>query len=106
VGATAIPVASAAGFSTGQTITIDSGPTQETAVVVSVGRVFGPGGPAGGATITVTAPLNSAHAAGVQVSGTGIILTAALTKAHDSGAQVGFSLPTPGAPNRYYRRSQ
>jgi len=41
---------------------------------------------------------------GAQVSGTGITLTAALTGAHASGAQVACSLPTPGAPNQYYRR--
>jgi hypothetical protein len=105
VSATVIPVASGMGFSAGQTITIDSGPTQETAVVVSIGRTFGPGGP-GGATITVAVPLNSAHAAGVQVSGTGITLTAALTKAHDSGAQIASNVPTPGAPNQYYRKRQ
>ena len=33
VGATAIPVASSAGFSAGQTITIDSGANRESAVV-------------------------------------------------------------------------
>ena len=46
------------------------------------------------------------HAAGAQVSGTGITLTAPLTKAHASGAQVTDNLPTPGAPNRYARKSQ
>ncbi len=112
-GATVIPVASAAGFSAGQTITIDSGANRETAVVASISggrRGFGGfgggrGGP-GGATITVAAPLTFAHAVGAQVSGTGITLTAALTKAHDSGAQVASSVPTPGAPNQYYRRPQ
>jgi len=99
VGATVIPVASPIGFSVGQTITVDSGANQETVIVAST--TFG----RGGAAITVTAPLKSAHAAGVQVSGSGITLTAALTKAHDSGAQVAASLPTPGAPNQYFRRS-
>lgn len=98
-GAATISVASAIGFSAGQTITIDSGANQETAVVASISS-FG----RGGATITVTAPLKSAHASGAHVSGSGITLTAALTKAHDSGAQVAASLPTPGAPNKYYRR--
>jgi len=56
------------------------------------------------ATITVAAPLKSAHAAGAQVSGTGITLTTALTKVHASGAQVAGSIPTPGAPNQYYRK--
>jgi len=55
-------------------------------------------------TITVTAPLKSAHAVGDQVSGTGITLTKALTKAHDNGTTVGSSDPTPGAPNQYNRR--
>jgi non-reducing end alpha-L-arabinofuranosidase len=49
-------------------------------------------------------PLKSAHAAGAQVSGSGITLTAPLTQAHAVGAQVGSNLPTPGAPNQYFRR--
>jgi hypothetical protein len=112
-GATVIPVASAAGFSAGQTITIDSGTNRETAVVASISggrRGFGSfgggrGGP-GGATITVAAPLTFAHAVGAQVSGTGITLTAALAKGHDSGAQIAGGVPTPGAPNQYYRKPQ
>jgi hypothetical protein len=44
-----------------------------------------------------------AHAVGAQVSGTGITLTGPLTRAHDRGAQVAGSIPTPGAPNQYYR---
>jgi non-reducing end alpha-L-arabinofuranosidase len=102
VGATVIPVASGIGFSAGQTIVIDSGANHETAVVAAT---TGGGRGAGNATITVAAPLKSAHAAGVQVSGTGIALNAALTKAHASGAQVASDLPTPGAPNKYYRKS-
>jgi len=94
--ATAIPVPSGIGFREGQTITIDSGANSETAVISSVRRF-------GGATITVTAPLAHAHAAGVQVSGTGITLTAALAKAHASGAPVTDNAPTPGAPNSSYR---
>jgi hypothetical protein len=101
VGATVIAVASAIGFSAGQTITIDSGANHETAVVVST---TGRSGGRGGATITVAAPLTFAHAVGAQVSGTGITLTAALTLAHASGAQVSSNVPTPGAPNQYYRR--
>ena len=107
-GATVIPVASGAGFSSGQTITIDSGASQETAIVASTGR-GAPGGGAGrgpgGATITVSASLKFAHAAGAQVSGSGITLTAPLTKGHASGAQIASSVPTPGAPNRYERAS-
>jgi hypothetical protein len=104
-GATVIPVASGAGFTEGQTITIDSGADQETAVVAATagGRGGRGGGPGAGATITVAAPLKSAHAAGAQVSGSGITLTAALPQAHASGAQVAGDVPTPGAPNKYYR---
>ena len=114
-GVTVIPVASAAGFSAGQAITIDTGANHETAVVATTGRGApggggpggvpggGRGGPGAGATITVAAPLKSAHAAGAQVSGSGITLTTALTRAHANGAQVANSVPTPGAPNRYDR---
>ena len=108
-GATVIPVAGVAGFNTGQTIIIDSGTNRETAVVASVSggrpRFGGPGGGPGGARITVTAPLRFAHAEGAQVSGTGITLAAGLTRPHDGGAQLAGSLPTPGAPNQYARRS-
>jgi hypothetical protein len=107
-GATVIPVANTLGFSAGQSIAVDSGANQETAVVASTtfGGRGGPGGRGapGGATITVTAPLARAHAAGAQVAGTGIALTGALTRAHDAGAQVAGSIPTPGAPNQYSRR--
>jgi hypothetical protein len=98
VGATAIPVAGAFGFSPGQTITIGSGANSDAAVVVSAPR-------RGAATITVAAPLTFAHAAGAQVSGTGITLATALARAHASGAPVAGSVPTPGAPNQYDRRS-
>jgi hypothetical protein len=105
-GATAVTVASAAGFSAGQTIMIDSGANQETAVVAAVtgggrgGR--GPGNP----SITLSAPLKSAHAAGAQVAGTGITFTRALAQAHESGSAVANEAPTPGAPNRYPHRAQ
>jgi hypothetical protein len=99
VGATVITVANAAGFSAGQTITIDSGGKSETALVASTAG----GGRGGAARITVARPLTLAHAAGAQVSGTGITLTAALTQAHAGGAQVATDVPTPGAPNKYYR---
>jgi hypothetical protein len=101
VGATVIPVTSAIGFTAGQTIAIDSGANQETAIVASVVRGGRGGRGPGGATITLTAPLESAHAAGAQVSGSGITLAAALTKAHESGVQVAGDVPTPGAPNQY-----
>ncbi|MGH9718137.1 MAG: arabinofuranosidase catalytic domain-containing protein [Candidatus Acidiferrales bacterium] len=99
VGATVIPVASAIGFSNGQTITIDRGANSETAVVASIRRY-------GASAITVAAPLAHAHAVGTQISGTGITLTAALAQAHARGAQVTNDVPTPGAPNHYYRRSR
>jgi hypothetical protein len=104
LGVTVIPVASTAGFAAGQSITIDGGATSETAVVVSTAG----GGRGGGApatpTITVTVPLRFAHAVGAQVSGTGITLTAALSKPHATGARVVTAVPTPGGPNRYFRR--
>jgi non-reducing end alpha-L-arabinofuranosidase len=106
-GVTSIPVASPAGFTAGQTITIDAGANQETAVVASItgGGRGGPGrGGAAGPSITVNAPLKSAHGAGAQVSGSGITLTGALTGAHERGAQVASDVPTPGAPNKYARR--
>jgi hypothetical protein len=114
-GATVIPVADVTGFNPGQTITIGS----ERATVASISGGRGGRNRRGGimarrggqgdqtpVTINVTAPLKSAHAVGTQVSGTGITLTSALSKAHDSGAQVGGSEPTPGAPNKYNRRTQ
>jgi non-reducing end alpha-L-arabinofuranosidase len=103
--ATAIPVASAFGFTAGQTITIDTGANGETAVVATV-TGGGRGGRGGLAAITVTTPLKLAHAAGKLVAGSGITLIAPLTRAHASGAQIVGDLPTPGAPNRYSRRSQ
>jgi hypothetical protein len=97
-GATVIPVADVIGFGEGQTIAIDNGANAETAVIASINWW-------GGATITVSAPLGHAHAAGAQISGSGITLTSALTRTHVSGSQVSDNLPTPGAPNRYYREA-
>src|SRR6185312_947506 len=96
-GATIIEIADAAGFGTGQSIVIDQGANQETAMISAVA------GGRGGATLTVASPLAHAHAAGVPVAGTGITLRAGLTKAHASGAQIGSEMPTPGAPNAYFR---
>jgi hypothetical protein len=98
-GATAIPVGSAAGFAAGQTVTIDAGGAAETAVLTAVS------GGRGGATLTVSTPLKSAHPAGTGISGSGITLASPLTRAHASGAQVASDLPTPGAPNKYSRAS-
>jgi hypothetical protein len=107
VGATVIPVAAPMGVGEGETITIGSGANREAAVVASVDfgrRGFG-GGRGGftGATITVATPLTLAHEAGVHLSGTGITLSTSLTRAHEGGAQVANGVPTPGAPNQYYR---
>ena len=102
LGATVIPVGSTAGFTAGQTITIDKEANGETAVVDSVTGV-GRGGQ-GGSSITISGPLTSAHAVGVQVSGTGITFTSPFTKSHEIGAQAANYLPTPGAPNQYTRR--
>jgi hypothetical protein len=96
-GATAISVAGAIGFRNGQTITIGSGSDSEMAVIASVRRF-------GGTSIALTAPLARSHVAGGQVSGSGIMLTSALTRAHVIGAQVMDNVPTPAAPNRYYRK--
>ncbi|HXS75667.1 MAG TPA: arabinofuranosidase catalytic domain-containing protein [Terracidiphilus sp.] len=96
-GATTISVAGANGFRDGETITIDSGANTETAVVANVRRF-------GGIVINVTEPLAHAHAAGAQISGTGITLKSPLTRAHASGAQIASQLPTPGAPNDYYKK--
>jgi hypothetical protein len=95
-GATVLPAVDVTGFSKGQTITIDSGPNSESAVVSSI-RSFG------AARLTVAAPLNRVHAAGVQISGSGINLRAALKRAHASGMQVSNDIPTPGAPNQFRR---
>jgi hypothetical protein len=98
-GATAIPVTSVLGFKPGQTITIDSGAHSETAVVAFATR-------RGSASITVAEPLTFAHATGAQVSGSGITLASALTRGHAVGVPVVDNVPTPGAPNRYYRRPE
>jgi hypothetical protein len=97
VGASVIPIGGPAGFVVGQTITIDSGANQETAVIASIA------GGRGGGSITVATPLRSAHAAGIPVAGTGITLSSPLARAHAGGAQVTTDVPTPGAPNKYYR---
>ena len=102
-----VPVASAEGFSAGQTITIDSDASTETVTVAAVTggrRRFGGRGVAPIDTITVTSPLAKEHSVGAQVSGSGITLATPLAKAHDNGAQIASYLPTPGAPNQYFRK--
>jgi hypothetical protein len=95
VGATVIPVAATAGFVGGQSITVNSGASQETATIAQVQ------GGRGGARITVADPLKMAHPAGTPVAGSGITLTAPLAREHPRGAVVAAELPTPGAANRY-----
>jgi non-reducing end alpha-L-arabinofuranosidase len=102
-----IPVTGVEGFSAGQTITLDSDSNSETAVIASTTggrRRFGFRSTAPVDTITVTSPLAKSHNVGVQVSGSGITLDAPLTKAHENGAQVASFLPTPGAPNQYFKK--
>lgn len=103
-----IPVFSTEGFSAGQTITLDGDSNSESAVIAAVTggrRRFNPrGSTAPVDTITVTAPLAKAHNSGVQVSGSGITLVSPLTKAHETGAVLTSYLPTPGAPNQYFRK--
>jgi hypothetical protein len=103
-GATIIPVSGITGFTAGQTITIGNGTELETAVIASVAaarRRFGNAGNNPSDSITITAPLKYAHAAGVQVSGSGITLTSPLNMPHDNGTQIAGDIPTPGKPNRY-----
>src|SRR5262249_21261945 len=104
-----IAVANALGFSTGQTITVDSGEKRETAVVASIagGGRGGPGrGGPGGPAITVASPLTLGHAVDAQGSGRGITLSAALTKGHDRASPIAGDVPTPGAANQYYKKPQ
>jgi len=93
-GATSIPVANAFGFRPGQSIVIGTGADAETATVSAGGRRGAP-------TVTIDAPLKTAHAAGTQVAGTGITLTSGLARTHANGSSVADNLPTPGAANKY-----
>ena len=93
--ATVIPVAASAGFAVGQSISAGTGADPEAATIAQVQ------GGRGGARLTVTAPLNGAHAAGAPVAGSGITLAAPLTRDHPRGAGLTAEAPTPGAPNRY-----
>jgi len=108
-GATNIKVGSVFGMSAGDTVHVDSGVARETRTIASVGTSG-----ASGTGLTLTSPLDAAHAAGVPVQnpGTGITFTPALTSAHDAGAGVlalgtGITLAEPlaeahaaGAPVR------
>jgi hypothetical protein len=103
-----IPVVSVAGFKAGQTITIDDDTNPETAVISSViagRRRFGDRTRGTSDSVIFTMPLKYAHVAGSHVSGSGISFTKPLTRAHDAGTQLADYLPTPGAPNKYFRKS-
>jgi hypothetical protein len=106
-GVKVIPVSGTEGFSAGQTITIDSGSGLETAVVASTTnarRRFGNRTTSPVDTIIVEAPLTHPHNLGSQLSGSGITLTVPLTNTNDAGTVVTAFLPTPGAPNQYFRK--
>jgi len=111
-GSTVIPVLGMEGFSVGQTITIGSGANPEKVVIASISvprRRGGFGGrnqnaPVVTDTIMVSLPLKNSYETGVLVSGSGITLTAQLTKNHIRGELIASDLPTPGMPNRFYRK--
>jgi hypothetical protein len=108
-GATNIKVGSVTGMSAGDTIHVDTAAARETRTIASVGTSG-----ANGTGLTLTSPLDAAHAAGVPVQdlGTGISFTPALTSGHDAGAAIlalgtGITLAAPlsqahaaGAPVR------
>ncbi len=110
-GNTVIPVMSIEGFSVGQMVTIGSGTNPEKVVVttltaarrrIGMGRNFNT--PAIPDTITISSPLKKSYESGQQFSGSGITLTAPLKKNHESGAQLASNLPTPGMPNRFFKK--
>jgi hypothetical protein len=108
-GATNIKVTSVSGFSTGQTIRIDSGANLETSVIATVGTsggstvgtatvtgatvipVANAAGFSNGQTITIDSGTNSETAVIASITrfgGMAITVTAPLTHAHAAGAQV------------------
>jgi hypothetical protein len=106
-GVITIPVTGSEGFQAGQTVTIDEGENHETAIIASITagrRRFGSRAAVSSDSVTFTMPLNKVHNAGVQVSGSGITLAGPLSMEHEKGTQVAGSLPTPGEPNRYFRK--
>lgn len=96
-GATAIVVASATGFATGQCIQIDSGATTEIAIISSVA----------GATLNLLTAANNglslAHATGVSVqAGAAMVLGQVSNGGFPSANRVGaFSLPIGAAPQHH-----
>lgn len=105
-----IYVSGSQGFNVGQNVIISNGESQEKAVVVSIAaarRRFGGrnnNAPAPSDTIMVSSPLKNAYATGAQLSGTGITLTSPLKNEHKSGELIASDLPTPGMPNRFYKK--
>ena len=96
-GATNIKVGSVTGMSAGDTVHVDTGAARETRTIANVGTSG-----ADGTGLTLTSPLDAAHAAGVPVQnpGSGITFSPALTSAHDAGAVVlalgtGITLAAP-----------
>jgi len=77
---------------------IEAGDKEEAATIAQVQ------GGRGGARLTVTAPLNVAHAAGAPAAGSGITLAAPLTRDHPRGAGLTAEAPRParrtGTPPR------
>lgn len=105
-GATVIPVYNVTGFKTGQTITIGKGANSEKAVIASIAvgrRRFGSRNTPVD-SLTVTSPLTKSHASGTLISGSGITFSKPLKKAHSNGTQITSNIPTPGAPNQYFRK--
>jgi hypothetical protein len=106
-GTITIPVTGTEGFSPGQTITIDEVTNPETAVIAKVAagrRRFGSRTASPADSVTLVQPLKYTHAPGASVSGSGITLAKPLSRAHDTGTQIADNLPTPGAPNKYFRK--
>ncbi|WP_329139386.1 hypothetical protein OG552_33285 [Streptomyces sp. NBC_01476] len=85
-----IKVASVTGWAVGDTLTVGTGPSQETGTVAAVGTAG-----TGGTGITLTKALGRAHLAGATAvdQGTGLTLTAGLHHAQAQGAAVATVVP-------------
>lgn len=104
IGATVVPVVNTNGFGVGQTIEIGQGANFEKAVIASITagrRGFGGNTQSSSSSITVSHPLQKAHAAGVSVSGSGITLGSRLAFSFESNTPVTNGAPTPGGSNKY-----
>jgi hypothetical protein len=93
IGSTNVPVTSASGFAVGEKIAIGYGATYP-AVARTIERYH---------VATVTAVGKPGTQAFLGEDARAGAITAALAHAHASGTQVVSDLPTPGAPNKYYR---